>query len=103
MKKTLVATIDATGVPEWTIRALMNQMKAWIDANRRTLPFEDILMMPMDGPSRLYWLEGEHGDPADEKALEEIRDRLKPLLEVALDLRLDRANQYVVPKRFRSK
>lgn len=95
-KKTLILTIDMQGAPDWQIRALNKQMADWLDANKAVLPAEDLIIFPTTGETRLYWLQGEH-NPADKKTLEEIKDRIQPVLEVALDIKIDKEKHFKKP------
>jgi hypothetical protein len=97
MKRTLILTADITGGADWEVKALQMQMADWITANKKLLSFEDLIIMPVRGDTKLYWLEGE-STPEDLKSLEEIKDRLKPVLEIALDIKIDKQKLFKRPK-----
>lgn len=97
MKRDLILTIDLTGVPTWQEHAMQRQMGDWIQANKAILPFENLIIMPTKGETRLYWLDGHLDDPHAIKTLEEIKERIQPVLSVALDLKLDRDKKYKNP------
>lgn len=90
----------ALGIPdkskEWQVQAMSRQIGDWVEANRTKLPFDNLILIPTTGETRLYWLEGEV--PKDLKELQDIADKLKPVIEVALDIKIDRAGVYVRPK-----
>ena len=90
MKKNLLLSIDLTSIPSWQITAMQKQMKDWIETNKTLLPFENLIIFPTTGETKLYWLEGELNNPKDIKTLNEIKDRLQPILEVALDIKLNK-------------
>lgn len=92
--KTLILTVDLSGAPEWQVLAMQRQMSAWLVKNKTLLPFENLIIFPTVGETRLYWLEG----TADKiKTLEEIKDRIKPILEVALGLKIDKKKVFADP------
>lgn len=97
MKKTLVLTIDLIGAQDWQIKALQLQMSDWLEINRAILPIENLIILPTKGDTRLFWLEGEHVHK-DIKILEEVKDRIKPVLEVALDIKIDKKGLFKVPR-----
>ena len=97
-KKTLILTIDLSGMPDWYAKACTMQMKDWFNANKIILPIENLIIMPANGPTKLYWLEGEHNEQ-DTKTLEQIKDRIQPVLEVALDIKIDKEKKFINPNR----
>lgn len=92
--KTLILTVDLSGAPEWQVIAMQKQMSAWLMKNKTLLPFENLIIFPVVGETKLYWLEG-----TIEKigTLEEIKDRIKPILEIALGLKIDRKKLFADP------
>lgn len=96
-RKTLILAIDLCGGQDWQITALQRQMADWLNINRAILPIENLIILPTQGDMRLFWLEGECV-PGDIKTLEEIRDRIKPVLEVALDIKIDKQGLFKVPR-----
>jgi hypothetical protein len=86
--KTLIITIDVTGLPEWHVTAITNQMAAWLDSHKAVLPVENLVILPAKGDTRLYWLEGDPDEIKDIKELEQIKDRIKPILSVFLNVGL---------------
>lgn len=92
----LIITLDFGKLPDWVIKAKSMQINAWVEANRDKLPFENMILIPAPGESKVYWLEGKVDDPSDIKTLDEIRDRLKPILEAALKVKVDQSG-YVNP------
>jgi hypothetical protein len=101
--KTLILTFDATGMADWHARAVCRQMADWFKTNKAVFNNEHLVILPGTGETRLYWLEGEVSNPDDIKSLQEIKDRIKPVLEVALDIKIDKENRYKVPTRERFK
>jgi hypothetical protein len=99
--KTLVLTFDAAGMADWHARAISRQMADWLKTNKAILNIEHMIILPGTGDTKLYWLEGEVGNPDDIKSLEEIKNRIKPVLEVALEIKIDKVNRYKVPTRER--
>jgi len=93
-RRTLILTIDMAGVPEYMSRALSMQMADWLKVNKSVLPIEDLVIMPSKGDTKLYWLQGSVGDA---KTLEEIKDRIEPVLQVALNLKIDKDKKYKSP------
>ena len=99
MKKTLILTVDMQGAEDWQVRALSMQIRDWFKANRTVLPTENLVLLPAN-TTRLFWLEGEH-NPDDIKTLEQIKDRITPVLELALEIKIDKKKQFVDPYRKR--
>ena len=97
MIKNLVLTVNLGGAPDCQINAMVKQMGDWVEANKELLPFENLIILPTTGDTRLYWLEGVVGNISDLGALESIKDKLEPILGVALDLKIDRENKYKDP------
>lgn len=97
IKRTLVLTVDLTGGPDWQITAHQKQLGAWFDKNRAVLPFEGLVILPVPGETKLYWLEGDPESAEDVKTLEEIKDRIKPVMEVALDIKIDKKGLFTDP------
>jgi hypothetical protein len=83
--KTLILTLDTTGLPEWHVAAITKQMADWLDSHKAILPVENLVILPAKGDTRLYWLEGDPDEIKDVKELEKIKDRLKPILSVFLN------------------
>ena len=94
--KNLLLTIDLGDIPDHQVRAMQMQMSDWMNANK-PLPFKNIIIMPTRGETRLYWLEGEIDNQQDIKDLDSVKDKLEPLLSVALDLKIDRKKKYKNP------
>jgi hypothetical protein len=103
MKKTLILTFDASKMPDWHARAVSMQMADWLKTNKTLLPIEDLIILPATGSTKLYWLEGKLDNKDDIKSLEKIRDKIKPVLEVALEIKIDREKKYKVPRSVLSK
>jgi hypothetical protein len=97
IKRTLVLTVDLTGGPDWQITAHQNQLAAWLEKNRAILPFEGLIILPVSGETKLYWLEGNPEDVGDVKTLDEIKNRIKPVMEVALDIKIDKKGLFKDP------
>ena len=102
MNKTLVLPFDASNLPDWHVRAICRQMADWLQANKTLFPNENLVFIPGTGGTKLYWLEGECGSVDDISDLEEIRDRIKPVLEVALDIKIDKDKRYKIPTSVRT-
>jgi len=88
-KRNLIITLDFGNMPEWTVKAKNHQIAAWLDANKGQLPFDNLIILPSVGESKLYWLEGKIDNPVDFIVIKEIRDKLKPVLEIGLGVRVD--------------
>ena len=84
MKRTLILTIDAQ-LPDWQLKARNQQIADWIKTNKSVLPNENLIILPIPGESKLYWLEGEQ-TIEDIKTLDQIRDRIKLVLEASLGI-----------------
>lgn len=95
--KTLILAMDSKGAPSWVVNANCKQIVDWFKANKTIMPIENLIILPTDGETRLYWLEGDVENPEDVRTLEEIRDRIKPVLELSLDISVDRAKLYKDP------
>ena len=87
MTRTLILSVDMQGAPDLQRHALQMQMADWLKVNKTVLPFENLIILPAAGETRLFWLEG---TATDIKTLEEIKDRLQPVLQVALDIKIDK-------------
>jgi len=87
MQKSIVITLDFGKIPEWAVRAKMRQLEDWLKVNKGKLPFDDLIIIPAPGDTKLYWLEGKIGDPKDIAEIERIRNEMKPILEIALEVK----------------
>jgi hypothetical protein len=96
--KNLVVALDYGRIPEWIVQAKNRQIADWVEANKKALPFDNLIILPSVGESRLYWLEGKVGDITDATILAEMRDKLKPVLEIALGITLD-TKGYISPEK----
>lgn len=99
MKKTYILTFDATNLPDWHARAISTQMAGWLKSNKTIFPNENLIILPASGDTKLYWLDGEDNQD-DIKNLEQVRDRIKPVLEVALNIKIDKEHKYAAPKQY---
>lgn len=97
MEKTLILAVDFCGAQDWQITALQRQMSDWFTVNKTLLPIENLIILPTKGDTRLFWLEGD-GSPDAIKTLEEIKDRIKPVLEIALEIKIDKKGLFKVPR-----
>ena len=97
MKKNLVIALDFGNIPEWAISAKGRQIADWLEANKKELLLDNIIIMPSVGESRLYWLEGDVDSTTDLDTLRGMRDKLKPVLEIALGIKVDTTG-YIDPK-----
>ena len=96
-KRTLVLALDMQGGSDWQVNAMNRQMSDWITLNKTLLPIEDMIILPTSGETRLYWLEGKIDDDEDIKTLEQIKDRIKPILEIALGIKIDKEKLFKDP------
>ena len=94
--RNLVITLDFGTIPEWAITAKKRQISDWIEANKGKLPFDNLILLPSQGESKLYWLEGNVKNEKDITEIASLRDKLKPILEVALGLKAD-SGEYTNP------
>ncbi|MDP1711943.1 MAG: hypothetical protein Q8K86_05750 [Candidatus Nanopelagicaceae bacterium] len=80
--KTLVLMLRVKGaVANWQISAHMQHMQHKL---AQILPVDKLILIPViDGSTALYWLEGDQ-DPASLKTLEEVKGKIRPVLQVAL-------------------
>jgi hypothetical protein len=95
--RNLVVSLDFGKMPDWAIQAKNRQMADWVHANIKSLPFENLIILPSVGESRLYWLEGKIDDETDLQTIREMKDKLKPVLEIALGITID-SSGYIDPK-----
>lgn len=86
--KTLIITLDTTGLPDYHVSAITKQMADWLDSHKAILSVENLIIFPAKGDTRLYWLEGDPDEIKDIKELGKIKDRLKPILSVFLNIGL---------------
>ena len=101
-KRTLILTIDMKGGSDWQINAMTRQVSDWVRLNKTLLPIEDLIIVPASGETKLYWLEGELDDEDDIKTLDQVKDRIKPVLEVALGIKIDKGKLFKDPlKKYR--
>jgi len=97
MIKNLVLAVNLGEAPDWQIKAMTKQMGDWSEANKESLPFDNLIILPTTGDTRLYWLEGVIDNINDLETLESIKDKLEPILNIALDLKIDRKKKYKDP------
>ena len=89
-KKTLIMTIDVGKYKhEWEVTAMCNMIVDYFKKNKiLDDDKEDIVLFPTKTEEmKLYWLQGDPDDIEDVEELDEIRDRIKPVLEVALGIK----------------
>lgn len=98
-KKTLILAVDVgKNRSDWMVRAMQMQISDWFKQNSTILPSEDVIIMPTSGEMKVYWLEGNPEDIKDVEKIEEIKDRIKPVLEVALGIKSDPNKKFKHPK-----
>ncbi len=98
-KKTLILAVDVgKNRSDWTVRAMQMQISDWFRQNNTILPSEDVIIMPTSGEMKLFWLQGDPGDVKDVEKLEEIKDRIVPVLEIALGVKSDPDKKFKHPK-----
>jgi hypothetical protein len=86
--KTLILAVDiGDKSQDWQVKAMTMQIRDYFAKNRTVLDVENVILFPIKGEMKLFWLEGDPGSPEDMKSLIQIRDRLKPVLEVAMGLK----------------
>lgn len=84
MKKTLILAIDIRGMEPWQVNAKINQISDYYEKHD-VLPSDNLIIFPVNSDMKIYWLEGSPDNLDDIKELEEIKDRLQPVLEAAFD------------------
>lgn len=77
------------GCQGWQITAMGKQLTDWAKEHKEFLGTEDLLIINTAGPTTLYWLDGDVGNPEDVKTLEAIKHKLQPILKIALDVKVD--------------
>jgi hypothetical protein len=88
MKKTLILAIDVGDLKnDWEVKAMSMQVSDYFEKNKTILDVENVFLFPIEGDMKLFWLEGDPDSVKDVKDLEKIRDRLEPVLEVALGIK----------------
>ena len=98
-KKTLILAVGiGKNRTDWQVRALQMQISDWFRQNNTILPSEDVIIMPTSGEMKLFWLQGNPDDIKDVEKLDEIKDRITPVLEVALGIKLDPSKKFKHPK-----
>lgn len=85
----LVLTIDMRGCQGWQITAMGKQLTDWAKEHKEILGTEDLAIINTAGPTTLYWLDGDIGNPEDAKTLEKIKSKLEPIMKIALDVKVD--------------
>jgi len=89
--KNLVLTINFGNLPTWATKAKCNQFEQWVQANKSELPFENIVLFPdTQGDTKLYWLEGDPQDLKDAKKLDEVKNKLQPILCALVKLSIEK-------------
>lgn len=87
-KKTLILTFDLPNATTWQVKAKHDQLKDWLTVNKILKDHEDLIIMQAPGQTKLYWLEG---TAENVKELEEIKDRITPILEVVLEVKASKS------------
>ena len=86
--KNLILSVDVgTKTADWEVSAMTNQINDYFKKNKSVFKIENVIIFPSKGAMKLFWLEGDPESIEDVKSLEEIRDRLKPVLEVAMGIK----------------
>lgn len=82
--KTLVLAVDVGETKyEWEVTAHQMQIAAYFEKHK-ILPADNVVFFPIKGEMKIFWLEGDPEDLKDIKDLEEIKNKLKPVLGVAM-------------------
>ena len=90
MSKTLVLAVDVGNTKnEWEVTAMKMQISDYFKKNK-ILPADDVILFPIKGEMKIFWLEGNPNSLSDVKDLEEIKDKLKPVLGAAMGLWKDK-------------
>lgn len=99
-KKTLILAVDVgdKNRSDWMVKAMQMQISDWFKRNDTILPSEDVIIMPTPGEMKIYWLEGDPEDVRDIEKIEEIKDRIKPVLEIAMGIKADPDKKFKHPK-----
>lgn len=87
--KTLILAVDIGKAKkdDVEVRAMQMQLSDYFRMNKTILGTENIIIFPIAGEMKLFWLEGDLENPKDIKDLEEIKDRIRPVLETSLGIR----------------
>jgi hypothetical protein len=102
--KTLILSVDVGNKStDWEVRAMGNQIMDYFNKNKSVFNVENVIIFPSKGAMKLFWLEGDPASLDDVKSLESIRDRLKPVLEVAMGIKRKNPGVKRVKKRKRGK
>lgn len=93
-KRRFIVTIDVGQYKsDWEVRAMLHMIRDYFYKSGILKDSEDVILWPIKGEHRLYYLDGHHGDITDEKILEEMADRLTPVLSKSLDVKNDKKDQ----------
>ena len=88
--KTLIFAIDVGETKfEWEARAMQMQIADYFQKNKTIPEADNVILFPIKGDMKIFWLEGDPKNLQDVKDLEEIRDKIKPVLEVAMGIKIN--------------
>ena len=97
--KTLILAVDVGDTKhDWVVRAMQMQIRDYFKANKSVLKTENVIIFPVKGEMKLYWLEGNPDSVEDIEELEEIKDRIKPVLEVAMGINIKKNKKVKKPR-----
>jgi hypothetical protein len=81
--KNLVLTLDFGNIPPWAIAAKSKQLQDWLSKYQNDLGVDNIILFTDSKQTALYWLDEEYDG---QKALEEIKEKLRPILCAIINL-----------------
>jgi len=84
--KTLVLTFGFGKAPQWAVVAKIKQLSEWLNKHKTELGVDNFLLFQGTTDTKIFWLEGDINDIKDIKSLNDIRDKLKPVLCAIINL-----------------
>jgi len=88
--KNLLITIDFGNIPSFAIIAKSRQLSDWFKQNKAELGIDNVIIMPDAGSTKLYWLDGEIDNIDHRTKLEDVANKLSPILSAAINLKCDK-------------
>ena len=86
--KTLVISIDVGQYKhDWEVSAMCSMIGDYFGANKIFDDDCNVVIWPLKGEMKIFWLEGDPDSLKDIKSINEIKDKVKPVLETSLGIK----------------
>lgn len=86
--KTLILTVDVGRYKhDWEVSAMSKMLSDYFDKNKILEKSDNLVIFPTNEKEmKIFWLEGDPNNLDDVKSLEELKGKIKPVMETALGI-----------------